>query len=90
MPISFLSQAQRENYARYPSGLRSDIVASLFFLDDQDLEWISSKRGDFSRLGYAVQLATVRFLGTFITDLTEILILLPFSGHTEEKQRLYL
>jgi len=72
MPISFLSQAQRENYARYPSGLRSDIVASLFFLDDQDLEWISSKRGDFSRLGYAVQLVTVRFLGTFITDLTEI------------------
>ena len=44
MPISFLSQAQRENYARFPSGLRSDIVASLFFLDDQDLEWISSKR----------------------------------------------
>ena len=72
MPISFLSQAQRENYARFPSGLRSDIVANLFFLDDQDLEWISSKRGDFSRLGYAVQLVSVRFLGAFITDLAKI------------------
>lgn len=68
MPVSFLSPAQRDNYARYPDSLSSDIAASLFFLDDQDLEWIAGKRGDFSRLGYALQLVTVRFLGTFITD----------------------
>jgi TnpA family transposase len=68
MPVSFLSPAQRDNYAQYPDNLSSDIVASLFFLDDQDLEWIARKRGDFSRLGYALQLVTVRFLGTFITD----------------------
>lgn len=68
MPVSFLSPAQRDNYARYPDNLSSDIAASLFFLDDQDLEWIAGKRGDFSRLGYALQLITVRFLGTFITD----------------------
>ena len=68
MPVSFLSPAQRDNYAQYPDNLSSDIVASLFFLDDQDLEWIARKRGDFSRLGYALQLVTVRFLGAFITD----------------------
>jgi TnpA family transposase len=72
MPVSFLSQSQRDNYAKYPSNLRSDMVANLFFLDDHDLEWLASKRGDFSRLGCAVQLTTVRFLGMFITDLTSI------------------
>lgn len=58
MPVSFLSPTQRDNYAKYPTDLPLDIVPSLFFLDDQDKEWIASKRGDFSRLGYALQLAT--------------------------------
>lgn len=41
-------------------------------MDDQDREWVASKRGDFSRLGYALQLATVRFLGTFLINITDI------------------
>jgi hypothetical protein len=72
MPVSFLSQAQRDNYAQYPTDLPLDIISSLFFLDEQDKEWIASKRGDFSRLGYALQLATVRFIGNFISDLNKI------------------
>ncbi|HIF0232327.1 TPA: Tn3 family transposase [Legionella pneumophila] len=72
MPVSFLSPTQRDNYAKYPIDLPLDIVSNLFFLDDQDKEWISIKRGDFSRLGYALQLTTVRFIGTFISDLGEI------------------
>ncbi|MBP9681710.1 MAG: Tn3 family transposase [Bacteriovorax sp.] len=72
MPVSFLSPTQRDNYVRYPDNLSSDSVKNLFFLDDQDLEWIAEKRGDFSRLGYALQLATVRFLGSFITDLADV------------------
>ena len=72
MPVSFLSPAQCDNYAKYPTDLPSDIVDSLFFLDDQDMEWIANKRGDFSRLGYALQLITVRFIGAFISDLSQI------------------
>ena len=72
MPVSFLSPTQCDNYAKYPTDLPSDIVDSLFFLDNHDLEWIASKRGDFSRLGYALQLITVRFIGTFISDLNQI------------------
>ncbi len=53
MPVSFLSPAQCDNYAKYPTDLPLDIVSTLFFLDDQDKEWVASKRGDFSRLGYA-------------------------------------
>jgi len=72
MPVSFLSAVQCDNYAKYPTDLPLDIVDSLFFLDDHDLEWIASKRGDFSRLGYALQLTTVRFIGAFIPDLSKI------------------
>ena len=72
MPVSFLSSAQRDNYGRYPDDLSQDLIANHFFLDDQDHEWIASKRGDSSRLGYALQLTTVRFLGTFLTNITDV------------------
>jgi TnpA family transposase len=72
MPVNFLSYAQRESYGRYPDNLSPDLIANHFFLDDEDREWIAGKRGDFSRLGYALQLATVRFLGTFPTDLADL------------------
>jgi TnpA family transposase len=72
MPVDFLSPAHRENYGRYPNDLTPEFIANYFFLDDQDREWIRSKRGQFSRLGYALQLTTARFIGTFYSDLTEI------------------
>ena len=72
MPVDFLSPAQRENYGRYPNDLAPEFIANYFFLDDQDREWIRNKRGAFSRLGYALQLTTARFVGTFYSDLTEI------------------
>ncbi|HBD9326081.1 TPA: Tn3 family transposase [Legionella pneumophila] len=72
MPVDFLSPTHRENYGRYPNDLTPEFIANYFFLDDQDRELIRSKRGQFSRLGYALQLTTARFIGTFYSDLTEI------------------
>lgn len=72
MPVDFLSPAQQENYGKYPNDLTAEFIANYFFLDDKDKEWIKSKRGQFSRLGYALQLTTVRYIGTFYSDLTTI------------------
>ena len=72
MPVSFLTSAQREHYGRYPETLSADELALCGHLDDEDCDWIATKRRDSSRLGCALQLATVRFLGTFLEDPTAV------------------
>ncbi len=39
-----------------------------FYLDDKDKELINECRRDYNKLGYAIQLTTVRFLGTFLPN----------------------
>jgi hypothetical protein len=39
-----------------------------FFLDDTDRESVQAKRRAHNRLGYAVQLTSVRYLGRFLSD----------------------
>jgi hypothetical protein len=72
MPVDFLTAEQEQRYGRYTSVPSEAELAQHFYLDANDQTLVGQRRGDLSRLGFAVQLSTVRFLGIFLPDPTEI------------------
>jgi hypothetical protein len=60
MPVEFLSDDEA-SFGRYGDSVSQADLERYFFLDDGDRARVAALRGDHNRLGFSIQLATVRY-----------------------------
>jgi hypothetical protein len=68
MPVEFLTDEQVEAYGKFAEVPTRPEMERFFFLDDVERELIGKRRGDHNRLGFALQMRTVRYVGLFLED----------------------
>jgi len=66
MPVSFLTNEQAVQYGRFNQPPSPAQLARYFYLDVSDLYWIRRRTEPYLQMGLAIQMGTVRFLGTFL------------------------
>lgn len=70
MPVSFLSEAERKRLSRFPEVISPTDLIAYFTLGEADLTQVRKQRGAYNRLGFALQLSGLRYLGFCPDDLT--------------------
>jgi hypothetical protein len=72
MPVDFLTEEQERGYGQFIDDQTELELAQFFYLDTADWRLLATRRGDHNRLGFAVQLCAVRYLGVFPADLRTV------------------
>jgi Domain of unknown function (DUF4158) len=70
MPISILTPHQRDQYGRFPAipPKPEQIAKHCFLAPDEIAQVVARRPQTWHQLGFAIQLMTVRFLGTFLDE----------------------
>lgn len=72
MPGQFLNEFERKRFEQFPEDIPYDDIVIYFTLSPQDLAQIPIKSAGYNRLGFALQLCILRYLGFCPKNLFEI------------------
>jgi hypothetical protein len=72
MPVQFLSEAEHKSLNRFPSEVSSEDLNRFFLLSDRELSILKQLRAEHNRLGFALQLCCLRYLGFFPEELHQV------------------
>lgn len=72
MPVSFLSEAERERFNSFPAELSFDDLIAYFTLSESDFRQVPKTTTGSNRLGFALRILLLRFLGFHLPDLTSV------------------
>jgi hypothetical protein len=72
VPVEFLTDEQAASFGRFTGAPSRSQLERCFLLDDDDLVLVGRRRSDTMKLGFGVQLGTVRYLGTFLPDPVDV------------------
>jgi len=70
MPVHLLSAAERDRANRFPLAIPYEDLVTFFTLSVEDQEQIPVHAGPHARLGFALELCALRFMGFVPDDLT--------------------
>nr|WP_229885650.1 DUF4158 domain-containing protein [Streptomyces tanashiensis] len=68
MPVELLTDEQAEAYGKFAEEPTKPELERFFLLDDVDRDLIALRRTEHHRLGFALQMCTVRYVGLFLGE----------------------
>ena len=70
MPIKYFTDSFRERLNNFPDEIQHPDLITFFTLSESDQDQIPIRSASYNRLGFALQLCTLRFMGFVPDELT--------------------